>query len=154
MKFSAKTRYAARILLLLAQCGPEHPVPSRTLAKKTGISQQFIEQILRQFRLSGITLSVRGAKGGHILAYSPDDITFGCIVKLMEGGLELAECRGGSCAKYNDCDTRKVWRNAQIVLEDALESVTLEDFLRNGNVALSWKKPSDVGSMSESRSIL
>ena len=97
--------------------------------------------------------SVRGAKGGHILAYSPDDITLGCIVKLMEGGLELAEC-GGACAKYNDCDTRKVWRKAQIVLEDALESVTLEDFLRKGKVTLPWRNPPDIGAVSENRKSL
>lgn len=132
MKFSAKTRYAARLLLLLAHCGSEQPLPSRALSAKTGISQQFIEQILRQLRLAGITSSVRGVKGGHILARRPCKITFGCIVKLMEGGLELAECRPGEtegCGRFPDCETRRVWRKAQMVLEETLESVTLEDFL-------------------------
>lgn len=83
MKLSAKTRYAARILLYLAKYGIERPISSSKLATQTGISSQFIEQILRQLRLAGITGSIRGARGGHVLLRKPEDLTFGCIVKLM-----------------------------------------------------------------------
>ena len=92
MKLSAKTRYAARILFYMAKHVMNEPISSNLLAAKTGISSQFIEQILRQLRLAGITGSVRGAKGGHILLRKPEELTFGCIVKLMEGGIELAGC--------------------------------------------------------------
>ena len=71
MKLSAKTRYAARILFYMAKHNPSEPVSSNLLAAKTGISSQFIEQILRQLRLAGITGSVRGAKGGHTLLRKP-----------------------------------------------------------------------------------
>lgn len=89
MKLSAKTRYAARILLYLAKYGIERPISSSKLATQTGISSQFIEQILRQLRLAGITGSIRGARGGHVLLRKPEDLTFGCIVKLMEGVLNF-----------------------------------------------------------------
>lgn len=144
MKFSAKTRYAARILLVLAACDRSTPVPSRQLAAQTGISQQFIEQILREFRLCGIVNSTRGPKGGHVLACSPDEVSFGCIVKLMEGGMNLSECAvhgGGRCDRHIQCKTRRVWRAAQIVLEEALESITLQDFLEEGASYIGDKCP-------------
>lgn len=68
MKLSAKTRYAARILLYLAKYGIERPISSSKLATQTGISSQFIEQILRQLRLAGITGSIRGARGACAVA--------------------------------------------------------------------------------------
>lgn len=130
MKLSAKTRYAARILLTLAHAGRGTPVSTTTISQQTGISQQFVEQILRQFRLSGITSSIRGARGGHVLAYKPEDITFRCIVSLMEDGIHLADCysEDGICDQFSTCQTRKVWHHAQIALEEILENITIGSF--------------------------
>lgn len=133
MKLSAKTRYAARILFYMAKHVMNEPISSNLLAAKTGISSQFIEQILRQLRLAGITGSVRGAKGGHILLRKPEELTFGCIVKLMEGGIELAGCleNPGNCSRFGDCAVRKAWESLQGTLDGALESITMEDLLRD-----------------------
>ena len=131
MKLSAKTRYAARILLTLAYAGHDTPVSTTTISQQTGISQQFVEQILRQFRLSGITSSIRGARGGHVLACKAEDITFRCIVNLMEDGIHLADCHSedrGICEQFSTCQTRKVWQHAQIALEEALENITIGSF--------------------------
>lgn len=133
MKLSAKTRYAARLLFHMAKYDLTTPVSSNLLAAKTGISSQFIEQILRQLRLAGITGSVRGAKGGHILLRNPKELTLGRIVKLMEGGIELASCLENpqTCARFGDCAVREAWESLQGTFDGALESITLEDLLRN-----------------------
>lgn len=133
MKLSAKTRYAARILLYLAKNGLETPISSSLLANKTGISSQFIEQILRQLRLAGITGSVRGAKGGHVLLRKPEDLTFGSIVQLMEGGIELSGCleRPGQCSRFEDCEVRKAWESLQSTLDGVFESITLRDLMHD-----------------------
>jgi Rrf2 family protein len=131
MKFSAKTRYAARILLTLAYAGRDKPISTTTISQQTGISQPFVEQILRKFRLSGVTSSVRGAHGGHILACKPEDISFRCIVNLMEDGIRLADCQSeehGLCNHFASCQTRKVWEHAQITLEETLENITIGSF--------------------------
>ncbi|MDY3808928.1 Rrf2 family transcriptional regulator [Desulfovibrio sp. PG-178-WT-4] len=146
MKLSAKTRYAARILFYMAKHNPSEPVSSNLLAAKTGISSQFIEQILRQLRLAGITGSVRGAKGGHTLLRKPEELTFGCIVRLMEGGIELTSCLESpeACARFGDCAVRNAWESLQGTLDGALESITLDDILRNEALcpALSPPDPS------------
>ena len=138
MKLSAKTRYAARMLLYLANNGFEQPVSSSLIASKTGISSQFIEQILRQLRLAGITGSVRGAKGGHILMRKPEDLTFGCIVRLMEGGIELSGCleKPGNCSRFDACEVRKAWESLQATLDGVFESITLRDLMHDDRLLL------------------
>ncbi|MDY0258090.1 RrF2 family transcriptional regulator [Desulfovibrio sp.] len=138
MKLSAKTRYAARILLYLANNGFDKPVSSSLIASKTGISSQFIEQILRQLRLAGITGSVRGAKGGHILMRKPEDLTFGCIVRLMEGGIELSGCleKPGNCSRFDACEVRKAWESLQATLDGVFESITLRDLMHDDRLLL------------------
>ena len=138
MKLSAKTRYAARILLYLANNGFDKPVSSSLIASKTGISSQFIEQILRQLRLAGITGSVRGAKGGHILMRKPEDLTFGCIVRLMEGGIELSGCleKPGNCSRFDACGVRKAWESLQATLDGVFESITLRDLMHDDRLLL------------------
>ena len=138
MKLSAKTRYAARILLYLANNGFDKPVSSSLIASKTGISSHFIEQILRQLRLAGITGSVRGAKGGHILMRKPEDLTFGCIVRLMEGGIELSGCleKPGNCSRFDACEVRKAWESLQATLDGVFESITLRDLMHDDRLLL------------------
>ena len=138
MKLSAKTRYADRILLYLANNGFDKPVSSSLIASKTGISSQFIEQILRQLRLAGITGSVRGAKGGHILMRKPEDLTFGCIVRLMEGGIELSGCleKPGNCSRFDACEVRKAWESLQATLDGVFESITLRDLMHDDRLLL------------------
>ena len=138
MKLSAKTRYAARILLYLANNCFDKPVSSSLIASKTGISSQFIEQILRQLRLAGITGSVRGAKGGHILMRKPEDLTFGCIVRLMEGGIELSGCleKPGNCSRFDACEVRKAWESLQATLDGVFESITLRDLMHDDRLLL------------------
>ena len=138
MKLSAKTRYAARILLFLALNGIEKPVSSSQLAARTGISSQFSEQILRQLRLAGITGSIRGAKGGHVLLRKPEELTFGCIVKLMEGGIELTSCmeKPGECARFDECEVRKAWQNLQSTLDGVFDSITLRDLMHDHRILM------------------
>lgn len=140
MKLSAKTRYAARILLYLAKYGIERPISSSKLATQTGISSQFIEQILRQLRLAG---SIRGARGGHVLLRKPEDLTFGCIVKLMEGGIELSGCleKPGNCVRFDGCEVRRAWENLQATLDGVFESITLRDLMQDDRI-LSSAPPS------------
>lgn len=86
MKLSAKTRYAVRILLCLARYDSLSPVPSSWLAARTDISAQFIEQILQRLRRAGITDSIRGAHGGHVLLQQPADVSIAKILDIIYYG--------------------------------------------------------------------
>ncbi len=128
MKLAAKTRYAARILLALAMHGEGAPMTTTSLSERTGVTVQFIEQILKTLKRGGLTRSTRGAAGGHTLARKPDDISLGDIVRLMEGGIQLTVCCTGepnACSRKSDCLTRSAWIKASQALESALDDTSL-----------------------------
>ena len=132
MKLSARSRYASRILLELARHTSPTPMSAAALSQHTGVSVQFVEQILKPLKQSGLTKSVRGAAGGHRLARPADSITLGEIVRLMEGGICLTVCcgeKGNNCPRKEGCLTRKAWMQISISLEKELDSVSLSTLL-------------------------
>ncbi len=134
MKLSAKTRYAARILLELARHGKVGPIAATRLSQHTGVSVQFIEQILKPLKQAGLTTSTRGASGGHALAKAPHNISLGEVVRLMEGGINLTLCsseENANCPSRAHCATRKAWMKVSRSLERELDSITIMDLLHN-----------------------
>ncbi|MBC17994.1 MAG: hypothetical protein CL942_13190 [Desulfovibrio sp.] len=133
MKLSARSRYATRLLLDLALRETDSPQRTTILSESTGITVQFIEQILRPLKKAGLITSVRGAAGGHILNQDPAKITVGEIVRIMEGGISLTDCvtDDGLCKRSPICLTRKVWQRASRVLEQELDSITLADLMKD-----------------------
>jgi len=131
MKLSARSRYAARLLLDLAMQEADKPVRTALLSEHTGITVQFIEQIIRPLKKADLIKSVRGAAGGHILDKNPADITLGLIIRIMEGGINIADCLDcdSKCDRSLDCKTRNVWERASRAMEAELDSITLADLM-------------------------
>lgn len=137
MKLSARSRYASRILLELARHEEASPMSAATLSQYTGVSVQFVEQILKPLKQSGLTASTRGAAGGHRLARLPDKITLGEVVRLMEGGILLTVCCGdkaNECPRQDGCLTRRAWLKVSRSLERELDAITLADLLHDEQV--------------------
>ena len=134
MKLSARSRYASRILLELAKHREASPMSARTLSRHTGVSVQFVEQILKPLKQNGLTVSVRGAAGGHRLARSADEISLGEVVRLMEGGITLTVCCGEKnkeCPRKDGCLTRRAWVHLSTTLEKELDSISLASLLQH-----------------------
>ena len=133
MKLSAKTRYASRILLDLArhQNGPLQRVTD--IAKRTGITTSFIEQIIKPLKRAGLVVSKRGAAGGHRLHKKSETITLGDIVRIMEGSPELSACLSSphQCARVSRCPTRAAWQRGTDALLRELDAISLSDLVQN-----------------------
>lgn len=133
MKLSARCRYAARLLLELAMHEGDTPFRTTLLSENTGITVQFIEQIIRPLKKAGLIKSVRGAAGGHILDKDPAKITLGEIVRVMEGDINIANCLDceTKCERSTDCRTRSVWERASRAMEQELDSITLAELMHS-----------------------
>src|SRR3954451_7092275 len=75
MRISCKVEYGIRALLDLALHGQRGPNLSRDTAQRQGIPETYLNQLLLQLRRSGLVTSVRGPRGGHMLARPAEDIT-------------------------------------------------------------------------------
>ena len=133
MKLSARTRYAVRILVKLGQHGTETPLKTTVLSESSGVTVQFIEQILRPLKKAGLINSMRGASGGHMLAKSPASVSVGDVIRIMEGHVGLTACcdqeLAEDCPRKEFCTTRTVWLKASQVLEKELDSISLQDII-------------------------
>ena len=134
MKLSTRSRYGTRLMLELAEHYQQGPLHLSAIALQQGISVKYLEQIIIPLKKAKYIRSVRGSKGGHILAKPPADITIGEIVALLEEGASLAECSYNPtvCARSSICQTRYVWQEAAQALFDKLNSITLADLLKTG----------------------
>ena len=135
MKLSARSRYAARLLLALAMHEGDGLVRTSDLADRTGITAQFIEQIIRPLKQAGMIASIRGVSGGHLLDRPPAAITLGEIVRTMEGSANIASCLDceTACDHSADCLTRNAWERASRAMERELDSITLADLMPGGD---------------------
>lgn len=132
MKISTKGRYALRMLVDLAEhenCGF---VALKDIAERQNISKKYLEQIIPILGKSDILKTTRGSQGGYMLSRSPDKYTVGEILRLTEGSLAPVDCLNqepNECERSAECATLPVWQGLYRVINDYLDSITLQDIL-------------------------
>lgn len=132
MKISTKGRYALRMLVDLAEhenCGF---VALKDIAERQNISKKYLEQIIPILGKSNILKTIRGSQGGYMLSRSPDKYTVGEILRLTEGSLAPVDCLNqepNECERSAECATLPVWQGLYRVINDYLDSITLQDIL-------------------------
>lgn len=133
MKLSTRSRYGTRILVDLARHDDQGPVQIGDISKRQDISVKYLEQLIRPLKQADLVTSVRGPKGGHLLAVKPDEITLGQIVRLFEGQSDLVECISNpdKCAMSDDCQVRLAWQDATRVLYEKLDTTTIADLMQD-----------------------
>lgn len=130
MKVSTKGRYALRIMLDLAVHNSGELVPLKDIAKRQGISIKYMEQIISPLAKAGFVQSLRGSSGGYRLSRDPSEYTAGEILKVMEGPLAPTSCLEGEineCPRADACSTLSFWKGLNKVINDYVNSVTLEE---------------------------
>jgi len=137
MKLSTRSRYGTRLLLDMAQHYNQGPIQLGEIARRQGISVKYLEQIIIPLKKARFIDTVRGPKGGHLLARPPAEITVAEIVTLLEDGVSLVECteRAEICGRADTCPTRPIWKEASQAMINALKSITLADLVEKARVA-------------------
>ncbi|MDI6853928.1 MAG: Rrf2 family transcriptional regulator [Deltaproteobacteria bacterium] len=133
MKLSTKSRYGTRMLVDMAQRYNQGPVQLGEIAKRQDISVKYLEQIIIPLKKAHYVKSVRGPKGGHILAKPPEEITLAEIVALLEEVSSLVECTENAeiCNRSDICPTRLIWKEASEAMFERLKCITLADLAKN-----------------------
>ena len=133
MKFSTKGRYALRLMVELAAHDPNENVPLKEIGQNQQISVKYLEQIITNLSRAGLVKSGRGSQGGYRLTRKPCDYTAGEILRAMEGSLAPIPCLEGEenlCPNSGSCFTLPFWSGLGKVIDQYVDSVTLEDLYR------------------------
>jgi len=91
MKVSTRTRYGIRAAIELALHYNQGPLQLRIIAERQQISVKYLEQLVAVLRSGGIVRSLRGAKGGYLLAKAPDQVRMSDIFRCLEGTVVASE---------------------------------------------------------------
>lgn len=133
MGISTKSTYGIRAMFELALHYGRSPVSVAYISERENISIPYLEQLLGKLRRKGLVKSVRGPKGGYILAKKPKKITIGDIVHVLDGEITPIHCvvnntfKTKSCKMIDRCVTKTVWKKLRDGVGDLLNSVTLKD---------------------------
>lgn len=132
MKISTKGRYALRMLVDLAEHKDDGFVALKDIAKRQDISKKYLEQIVAVLNKPDILNTNRGYQGGYRLAKPANEYTVGDILRITEGGLAPVACLDQAenmCERSDYCTTLFVWQGLHKVINEYLDSVTLQDIL-------------------------
>lgn len=136
MKLSTRTRYGIRAILELAENYGKGPLQLKIIARHQEISVKYLEQLMAILKSSGIVRSIRGSKGGYILAKPPGQIKVSDCFNCLEGHVVTVECVDNMdcCVRAADCAARQVWAQVQQAVENVLQSITLQDLVNRAKV--------------------
>ena len=131
MKLSTRTRYGIRAIIELAEHYGDGPLQLRIIAKDQVVSVKYLEQLMAMLKSAGIVRSVRGSKGGYVLAKSPEQIKVSDCFECLEGSVITTECVEDEsyCERTNDCIARQLWTEVQKTVMGVLQSMTLQNLV-------------------------
>lgn len=138
MKISKRGEYALRALI---DIGIAHElgrplVQIGELAEKENLPIKFLEQILMQLKEGGFIDSKRGKLGGYYLLKPAAQISFGQVIRLIDGPLAPIACVSHnfyercSCPDEEHCGLRMLMHDVRNAISNILDRFTLEDTVR------------------------
>lgn len=144
---SKRTQYSLRALYALARSYEAGPRLIVDLAEEEAIPKKFLEQILLNLKGRGLVESKKGRGGGYSLARSPDEITLGAVIRMIEGPLAPLPCASETafrkcdeCVDVETCGTRIVMREVRDAIASILDRTTLSMVCRKVDEARAKKE--------------
>lgn len=137
---SQKAKYALRALVALAREGDSLMIGE--IAARKNIPRKFLEQILLEMKRHGIVHSRRGKLGGYSLLMSPDKITYGQVLRIIDGPIAPLPClsriayrRCSDCKSEEACEIRRVFARVAESARAVLDRTTIADSLDSSLLA-------------------
>lgn len=131
MRLTVHTDYGLRVLMALAVA--DHGlVTIEELAARHRISRNHLMKVAQTLVSLKLVKSVRGRRGGLLLAGDPADIRMGDVVRAMEVDMELVPCLGDrqdTCVFSGVCRLTGALRGASEAFFASLDQFTLADMV-------------------------
>ncbi len=134
MRFQITTDYAIRIIIYLAQ-HHNQVVTAKEMAEQLGITNGYVNKLVRKIKQSGYIDSIQGPVGGYRLAKRASDITLNDIVEAMEGKICINRCleEDGFCSRHSGhsqiCPVNAILAELQSDMIATLKSKRIDEIL-------------------------
>ncbi|MCD8051504.1 MAG: Rrf2 family transcriptional regulator [Clostridiales bacterium] len=136
MLVSTKGRYSLRVMIDLAEHQTDGYIPLKTVAERQGISEKYLESIIKLLVKKKFLAGLRGKGGGYRLTRPPEEYTVYSILELTEDSLAPVSCLedgANECPHMSECRTLNLWQGLDKVIRDYLGGVTVADLMYREN---------------------
>ncbi len=127
-----KTKYGLKAMLTLAREHGRGPVLIAGLSQQERIPKKFLESILLELKHRGLVQSQKGPGGGYQLARTPERISVGEVIRVLDGPLALVSCVSQmayapcqECVTERDCAVRRLFQQVRDETARILDGTTL-----------------------------
>lgn len=130
MMVSTRGRYALRVMIDLAQQDGGAYIPLKDIAGRQGISEKYLESIVKLLTRAGFLEGLRGKGGGYRLTRPADTYSVRSILEVAEGSLvpvACMECDAKACDRAGDCPTLPMWKELGRIVQDYLDRITIRE---------------------------
>lgn len=129
MRISAKGEYAIRAMLDLTLHHGQGLIPIQDVARRQGIPQRYLEQVLLLLKRAGYLTSRRGSTGGYQLLRPPAEISVGDVLRAVEGRLLPLEVAGREPRGSRDGgrDLAELWKAVAEAVAKVIDRTTFGD---------------------------
>lgn len=137
MRVSATEEHGLRCLMRLAACWQAgRDATLGEVAREEGLTLAYVAKLMTLLRNAGLVRSVRGARGGIVLAREPERISLLEAMAALSGrAVRTGPCldaREEPCGQAASCGLRPVWMRVQETLDGLLAGISLADLVRGG----------------------
>jgi Rrf2 family protein len=131
---SQRTKYGLRALIALAEAPKGQVVQIQEIAERQNVPKKFLELIMLDLKRHGFVFSQRGRGGGYLLARPPEQVSFGQVLRALDGSIAPLPCASVTgyrkctdCEDEATCAIRKVMREVRDAMAAILDQTSLAD---------------------------
>ncbi len=127
---STKGRYALRLMIDLAMQDADKYTPLKDISKRQGISEKYMEIIIKQLVKQKLIYGLRGKGGGYRLLRSAADYSVGEILEAVDEQLAPVSCllpEAEPCDRKPICPTIAMWKKFDTLTHEFFYGITLAD---------------------------
>ena len=128
MVVSTKGRYALRVMIDIAKYGKDAYVTLGDIADRQGLSEKYLESIIKMLVQNGLVTGLRGKNGGYKLSKSAKEITAWDIISVTENDFYVVSCMNPDapkCDRINSCVTLPMWKEFSEEMESFFRKYTI-----------------------------
>ena len=127
---STRGRYALRLMIDLAVQDTDEYTPLKDISERQGISEKYMEIIIKQLVKQKLIHGLRGKGGGYRLLRSAADYSVGEILETVDEQLAPVSCllpEAEPCDRKPICPTIAMWKKFDTLTHEFFYGITLAD---------------------------
>lgn len=138
LSLSKKTDYALLALSYLVEVGQNRAANTKEIAEKFDIPVELLAKILQRLAKGGLIASTAGPTGGYRLARTPESISVGAVIAIVDGTPAIAQCfksEGAECEQREKCIIRNPLERINARILQMLDLISVAEIVRDDSIS-------------------